>query len=145
MCLEGEPQARQKGMELKMEVNKTNNNEVNKLNDVALGICQRLDVYKNSIKKDMVKGDTNIIEGIELVQRFIREINPVIFEEKICNDLEFMLDNYRKLKESKMQSINNFMSYGIIQSKWIVTNYIHHYMLAEYDKNTVKVKKRIVE
>lgn len=128
-----------------MEVNKTNNDELNKLNDVALSICQRLDVYKDSIKKDMVKGDTKIIEGVELVQKFIREINPATFEEKISNDLEFMLDSYRRLKENKMQSINNFMSYGIIQSKWIVVNYIHRYMLVEQNKDTVKVKKRIVE
>lgn len=128
-----------------MEVNKTNNDELNKLNDVALSICQRLDVYKDSIKKDMVKGDTKIIEGVELVQKFIREINPATFEEKISNDLEFMLDSYRRLKENKMQSINNFMSYGIIQSKWIVVNYIHRYMLVEQSKDTVKVKKRIVE
>lgn len=128
-----------------MEVNKTNNDELNILNDVALSICQRLDVYKDSIKKDMIKGDTKIIEGVELVQKFIREINPATFEEKISNDLEFMLDSYRRLKENKMQSINNFMSYGIIQSKWIVVNYIHRYMLVEQNKDTVKVKKRIVE
>ena len=35
-----------------MEVN---NEEANKLSDIALGICQRLDIYKDSVKKEMVK------------------------------------------------------------------------------------------
>ena len=123
-----------------MEVN---NEEANKLSDIALGICQRLDIYKDSVKKEMVKGDTKIIEGIELVQKFIREINPSIFEEKISYDLEFMLDNYRKLKDSKMQGINNYMAFGIIQSKWIVANYIHRYMINDQDIGVIKVKRKL--
>ncbi len=85
-----------------MEIKKV---EKTKLNDVTLALCKRLDIYKDSVKRDMTKGDTKVMAGVELVQEFIREINPCILEEKISYDSEFMLDNYRKLKEGKMQCI----------------------------------------
>ena len=42
-----------------------------------------------------------------------------------------------------MQGINNYMAFGIIQSKWIVANYIHRYMLNDQDIGVVKVKRKL--
>ena len=93
------------------------------ISDITIDICNRLKNYKNNIKNDMVIGDTYIISGIELVEKIIREINPTTVSEKIVSDLEFMIRNYNKLKEKKMQSFNNYTLFGIQHANMLVALY----------------------
>lgn len=98
--------------------------EIEKLNEITLEICEKLDEYKNNIKRDMVIGEVKIIMGINLVEKMIREINPSVIDEKLILDLEFLIDNYKKLKDSKMQGINNYMMLGIDLSYNVVSSYV---------------------
>lgn len=99
-------------------------NEIEILSEISLEICKRLNEYKNNIRKDMVIGDTKIIMGIELVEKFIREINPQVIDEMIITHLDFLIDNYIKLKDSRMQSINNYMMMGINNAYNIVNSFV---------------------
>ena len=98
--------------------------EVEKLNEITLEICEKLDEYKRNIKRDMVIGEVKIIMGINLVEKMIREINPSVIDEKLILDLEFLIDNYKKLKNREMQCINNYMMLGIDLSYNIVSSYV---------------------
>ena len=84
-----------------------------KMSEVTIEMCNRLNDYRNFVKNDMMIGDTKIIEGIDLVEKLIREINPNTYEDDIKGKLLFLVNNYRKLKENKMQVINRYMQYGI--------------------------------
>ena len=98
--------------------------EVEQFNEITLEICEKLDEYKNNIKRDMVIGEVKIIMGINLVEKMIREINPSVIDEKLILDLEFLIDNYKKLNDSKMQGINNYMMLGINLSYNVVSSYV---------------------
>ena len=98
--------------------------EVEKLNEITLEICGKLNEYKRNIKRDMVIGEVKIIMGINLVEKMIREINPSVIDEKLILDLEFLIDNYKKLKNREMQCINNYMMLGIDLSYNIVSSYV---------------------
>lgn len=98
--------------------------EVEKLNEITLEICKMLNEYKNNIKRDMVIGETKIIMGIELVEKMIREINPSVIDEKLILDLDYLIDDYKKLKNREMQCINNYMMIGINVSYNIISSYI---------------------
>ncbi len=97
---------------------------VEQFNEITLEICEKLDEYKNNIKRDMVIGEVKIIMGINLVEKMIREINPSVIDEKLILDLEFLIDNYKKLNDSKMQGINNYMMLGINLSYNVVSSYV---------------------
>ena len=98
--------------------------EVEEFNRITLEICEKLDEYKRNIKRDMVIGEVKIIMGINLVEKMIREINPSVIDEKLILDLEFLIDNYKKLKNREMQCINNYMMLGINLSYNIVSSYV---------------------
>ena len=111
------------------------------ISDITIGICNRLKNYKNNIKNDMVIGDTYIISGIELVEKIIREINPTTVSEKIVSDLEFMIRNYNKLKEKKMQSFNNYTLFGIQHANMIVALYVNEHLQKTQEEVKIKTKK----
>ncbi|MBQ8219574.1 MAG: hypothetical protein IJZ79_07465 [Bacilli bacterium] len=95
-----------------------------KLSEITLAICSTLDEYESFIKNDMVIGESKIIEGIALVKKMIREINPITIDDDIENKLLFLINNYRILKESKMQVINHYTLYGIDNSCNIISMYL---------------------
>ena len=111
------------------------------LSDITIDICNRLKNYKNNIKNDMVIGDTYIISGIELVEKIIREINPTTVSEKIVSDLEFMIRNYIKLKEKKMQSFNNYTLFGIQHANMLVALYVNEHLQKTQEEVKIKTKK----
>ena len=111
------------------------------LSDITIDICNRLKKYKNNIKNDMVIGDTYIISGIELVEKIIREINPTTVSEKIVSDLEFMIRNYSKLKEKKMQSFNNYTLFGIQHANMLVALYVNEHLQKTQEEVKIKTKK----
>ena len=111
------------------------------LSDITVDICNRLKKYKNNIKNDMVIGDTYIISGIELVEKIIREINPTTVSEKIVSDLEFMIRNYNKLKEKKMQSFNNYTLFGIQHANMLVALYVNEHLQKTPEEVKIKTKK----
>ena len=111
------------------------------LSDITVDICNRLKKYKNNIKNDMVIGDTYIISGIELVEKIIREINPTTVSEKIVSDLEFMIRNYNKLKEKKMQSFNNYTLFGIQHANMLVALYVNEHLQKTPEDVKIKTKK----
>lgn len=112
--------------------------EVEEFNEITLEICRLLDEYEAGIRRDMVLGEIKIIMGIELVKKMVREINPAFIANKIILDLDFLIDNYKKLKDSKMQVINNYMMFGINASYNIVLSYVRTRM-------GTKVRSRKVE
>ena len=111
------------------------------ISDITIDICNRLKNYKNNIKNDMVIGDTYIISGIELVEKIIREINPTTVSEKIVSDLEFMIRNYNKLKEKKMQSFNNYTLFGIQHANMLVALYVNEHLQKKQEEVKIKTKK----
>lgn len=111
------------------------------ISDITIDICNRLKNYKNNIKNDMVIGDTYIISGIELVEKIIREINPTTVSEKIVSDLEFMIRNYNKLKEKKMQSFNNYTLFGIQHANMLVALYVNEHLQKTQEEVKIKTKK----
>lgn len=112
--------------------------EIEEFNEITLEICRLLDEYEAGIRRDMVLGEIKIIMGIELVKKMVREINPAFIANKIILDLDFLIDNYKKLKDSKMQVINNYMMFGINASYNIVLSYVRTRM-------GTKVRSRKVE
>lgn len=111
------------------------------ISDITIDICNRLKNYKNNIKNDMVIGDTYIISGIELVEKIIREINPTTVSERIVSDLEFMIRNYNKLKEKKMQSFNNYTLFGIQHANMLVALYVNEHLQKTQEEVKIKTKK----
>ena len=108
-----------------------------RLSEITIEMCNRLDNYRNFVKNNMMIGDTKIIEGIDLVEKFIKEINPNTYEDDIKNKLSFLVNNYRMLKESKMQVINRYMLYGIDYSCILIETYIE-------EQNKKNVKSRVL-
>ena len=96
-----------------------------KISDVTLNICQQLDIYKKNLRNDMVIGDTKIIIGVEIVEKIVREINPIVYSEEVIRNINFMIKNYLDLKEKNMSIINHYTLYGINMAKNIMESVIY--------------------
>ncbi len=84
-----------------------------KYSKVTNELLERTGYLKNSIKSSFIKGDKNILEGIEIFETILKEINPDIIDD----DMQVCIENTINLLMTDInditQTINPDINYGI--------------------------------
>ena len=107
--------------------------EEKELTEVTKELLNRTNDLKESTKHSMIKGEVNIIRGINIFEIIIKDINPESINEVEINKIHKYVDTYMMQKEELTQSVNNYIHQGITLCYGIL-----HFYFKEIKRKTLK-------
>ena len=85
------------------------------LTGVTKDLIERANIIKDSVKKSMMIGEVNIINGIVIFETIVKEINPSVINDDTVNEINNYIALYLRQKEEKEEKVNNYIHHGVNQ------------------------------
>ena len=85
----------------------------NNYSSITNEILERTATFKNCVAVDFIPGDKSIIDGIELFETTLKELNPEYIDEDIQEFIKNIINNVMTNIEEAKQKVNHRMHYGI--------------------------------